>query len=164
MTGGGHLLGLPFGWGAIFSLIGALISGGTLGAWIKSRADERVKLAEIRVTADKAESDSETQLRQEMWKDIEALKLSKEDQSRRLTLAETRLIEQSVELGQHRFLLKLVTDELDRVSPGNPVAKQAREMLRDMQRSALPAAEEIGPMAEIVAKLCREGPPEEQVK
>lgn len=150
-----NVMGLPFGWGAIFALLGTIITtllgGGVLGMWIKTRAEMKAaQTARVKV-----DMDGEERLRAEMWKDIEALKVSKENMSRRLTAAETKLVEQSVELGQHRFLIKLVTDELDRVSPGNPVAKQARDMLMSMQRQAFPNADEIGPMLDIVALLCR---------
>lgn len=142
------LFGLPFGWGAILAALGTVVTtvfgGGAFGIWLKTRAENR-----------RIGLDGDERLRSEMWKDIEALKLSKEETSRRLTLAETKLVEQSIELGQHRFLLQLVTDELDRVSPGNPVARQVRDMLRGLQREALPSAEEVGPMAEIMARMCK---------
>lgn len=150
-----NLLGLPFGWGAIFALMGTvattLLGGGVLGVWIKTRAE--MKAAET--ARAKVDIDGDAQLRREMWEDIAKLKLSNKDVARRLADAEQRLVGQSVELGQHRFLLKLVTDELDRVSPGNPVAKQAREMLMDLQRQAMPMSEEMAEISEMVAKLCR---------
>src|SRR3546814_2268131 len=42
----------------------------------------------------------------------------------RLTKAEATIAAQAVRLGQQEFVLKLVITELDRVDPGNAVAKQ----------------------------------------
>lgn len=115
-----------------------------LGIWIKWGP-----------TWKKTEQDGEGRLRDEMWKDIANLKLAKEDTSRRLTIAETTIAAQTIKLGQQAFVINLVLDELERVNPGNTIARQAR-MLRKMQANAMPHPEEIGPMAEVMSKLCKE--------
>lgn len=135
------LAGLPFGWGAVVSLLNLCGFGGIATVWIKNRAAYRT-----------ADADADQKLRSEMWRDIEALKLSKDDVSRRLTLAEAKIASQTIQLGQQRFVLVLVIDELERVSPGNVVARQARVLLRDIQPAAIPTDEEIAPMVEAVTK------------
>lgn len=135
------IAGLPIGWGAIFSLINLILGGGVVVAWIKNRGPWR----KIAVEADE-------QLRSEMWKDIEALKLSKDAQSRRMTVAEAQITGQAIQIGQQRFILTLVIDELERVSPGNTVARQARVLLRDILPPALANPDEIANMAETVMK------------
>jgi hypothetical protein len=141
------VLGLPFGWGAIFSLMTTIGGGAGLGIWLKDRFQNR----KLRV-------DSETKLRDEMWKDIANLKTAKEDSSRRLTIAETKISEQSSELGQLRFVVALVNAELERVSPGNAIAKQVRLLMDNLQtRASSSTTEETAIMAEIIAKMCMTG-------
>src|SRR3546814_15633527 len=57
----------------------------------------------------------------------------------RLTKAEATIAAQAVRLGQQEFVLKLVITELDRVDPGNAVAKQARVLLEQVQPAAFAA-------------------------
>lgn len=130
----------------IWTLVGIVASGtlAALAAWMR-----------FGPTWKKTEQDGANKLRDEMWKDIANLKLAKEDQSRRLTIAETTIAAQTIKLGQQAFVINLVLDELERVNPGNTIARQARMLLR-MQANAMPHAEEIGPMAEIMSKLCKE--------
>lgn len=84
----------------------------------------------------KGEADADTQLRSEMWKDIAALKIAKSEQGSRLTLAEARIAGQEVEIGQQRFILNLVISELENVSPGNAIARQARILMDQVQPSS----------------------------
>ncbi|WP_242137390.1 hypothetical protein [Sphingomonas sp. TREG-RG-20F-R18-01] len=135
------LAGLPFGWGAIIALINLALGSGVLAAWVRNRP----KMREMDLGADE-------QLRSEMWRDIEALKQSKDAQSRRMTIAEAQIAGQTIQIGQQRFVLTLVIDELERVSPGNSVARQARVLLREILPAALAHPEEIGHMAETVMK------------
>lgn len=144
-TGGApEIGGLTVGWGAIFSFITTLLGSGALVAWIKTRNESK-----------KLDQDGDTRLRSEMWTDIANLKLAKEDQSRRITLAETKIASQTVQIGQLRFISSLLIDELERLDPRNSIARQARFMLDTVQPDAMPNAEEVAPMAEIMAKLSR---------
>jgi hypothetical protein len=124
-------------------LIGLLnvFAGGAVVAWIRSRGGWK-----------KAEIDSDAKIRDEMWKDIEKLKQAKDTQSRRLTVAEAQIAGQTIQIGQQRFILTLVIDELERVSPGNSVARQARVLFRDIQPQAMPYPEEIAEMTETIAR------------
>ena len=131
-----------FTWSAFFGLLAVIINGTAFGVWLKTRPVTR-----------KIDVDADEKLRSEMWKDIEALKLSKEDTSRRLTLAEARVAGQTVQIGQQRFVLMLVIDELERVSPGNSVARQARVMLREVQPAAMPQAEDLAALSRAVANI-----------
>lgn len=135
------LAGLPIGWGAIISLINLILGGGAIVAWINNRGKWRA----IDLGADE-------KLRSEMWKDIEALKQSKDAQSRRMTIAEAQIAGQTIQISQQRFVLTLVIDELERVQPGNTVARQARVLLRDILPAALANPEEIANLAETVMK------------
>jgi hypothetical protein len=136
------LFGLPIGWGAIFGFINALGIGAAIVAWIKNRGGWR-----------KIDIDAEERMRAEMWKDIESLKQSKDAQSRRMTIAEAQIAGQTIQIGQQRFVLTLVIDELERVSPGNSVARQARVLLREILPPAFTSPEEIGHMAETMMKV-----------
>lgn len=141
----GHSVGgLPFGWGAIMGIINALGIGAIMVAWIKSRAPNR-----------KIEVDADEKLRSEMWRDIEALKVSKEETGRRLTMAETKIASQTVEIGQLRFISKLVVDEIERLDPGNSIARQARVLLETVQPAAMPSDSETVPLAEGILRLSR---------
>ena len=141
----GHSVGgLPFGWGAIMGIINTLGIGAIMVAWIKSRAPNR-----------KIEVDADEKLRSEMWRDIEALKVSKEETGRRLTMAETKIASQTVEIGQLRFISKLVVDEIERLDPGNSIARQARVLLETVQPAAMPSDSETGPLAEGISRLSR---------
>jgi hypothetical protein len=95
----------------------------------------------------KGEVDADTQLRSEMWKDIAALKIAKSEQGARLTLAEAEIAGQKVEIGQQRFILNLVISELENVSPGNAIARQARLLMDQVQPSvfvrAAPFAQDL---------------------
>ena len=113
-------------------------------AWIKSRAPNR-----------KIEVDADEKLRSEMWRDIEALKVSKEETGRRLTMAETKIASQTVEIGQLRFISKLVVDEIERLDPGNSIARQARVLLETVQPAAMPSDSETVPLAEGILRLSR---------
>lgn len=139
---------------ALLALINALGVGGALTWWIKSRGGWK-----------KNDDDAETQIRREMWADIAALKESKEkqavrleNQSRRITLAETALSQQASEIGQLRFLIALAAAELERVAPDNPVARQIRLVMDQLEAAASHTAhtnsEETGIMAEIMTKMC----------
>lgn len=112
------IVGIPIGWGAVFSIINLLLGGSAIVAWIKNRGAWR-----------KIALDADEQLRSEMWKDIEALKKSKEVQSQRMTRAEAQIAGQTIQIGQQRFVLTLVIEELERIDPGNSVARQARALL-----------------------------------
>lgn len=144
----GHSVGgLPFGWGAIGAIMGiinALGLGAIIVAWIKSRAPNR-----------KIEVDADEKLRSEMWRDIAALKVSKEETGRRLTMAETKIASQTVEIGQLRFISKLVVDEIERLDPGNSIARQARILLETVQPAAMPNDSETVPLAEGILRLSR---------
>lgn len=141
-----EVAGLPFGWGAIASTAVLILNGSAFGVWLKNRAANR-----------KVNVDADTQLREEMWKDIANLKLAKEDQSRRLTLAETKIASQTVQIGQLRFISTLLVDELERLDPQNSIARQARFLLQAVQPDAMPEAEEIAGMTEVIAKLSKTG-------
>lgn len=123
------------------ALLNLIVGGGAVAAWIKSRAPMR-----------KIDLDADERLRSEMWKDIESLKQSKDAQSRRLTIAEAQIAGQTIQIGQQRFVLTLVIDELERVSPGNSVARTARLLLRDILPQGLTTSEEIAGLAETVMK------------
>jgi len=135
------LAGLPIGWGAIFGLLNLVLGGGAVVAWIKNRAPMR-----------KIDVDADERLRSEMWKDIEALKQSKDAVSRRVSIAEAQIVGQSIQIGQQRFVLTLVIDELERVQPDNSVARHARNLLRNIMPDAMPYPEEIAHMAETAMK------------
>lgn len=139
---GPEIANLPFGWGAIFGFLNLLGLGAALTAWIKSRAANR-----------RVELDGDEKLRSEMWRDIEALKAADQDKSRRLTSAETRIASQTVEIGQLRFISKLVVNEIERLDPGNVIAMQARVLLETVQPAAMPQDDEIAPMTELLAKI-----------
>lgn len=119
-----------------------VLVGGALVTWLKTRAANR-----------KIDIDADEKLRSEMWRDIEALKLSKEQTSRRLTAAEAQIASQTIQLGQQRFILTLVIDELERVQPGNIVARQARVLLHELQPVVMPSPHEVAPMTETIATL-----------
>lgn len=137
-----EIAGLPFGWAAIFGILNTLGLGTIAVAWIRSRATNR-----------RVELDGYEKLRSEMWRDIEALKVSREDQSRRLGAAETKIASQTVQIGQLRFISALVIDELERRDPGNTIARQARMLLDRIQPDAMPGADEIAPITETLTKL-----------
>lgn len=61
--------------------------------------------------------------------DITDLKEANVDVAARLTAAELTIAWQTVRLGQQDFVIKLMTDELEVVSPGNAVARQVRTLL-----------------------------------
>lgn len=88
----------------------------------------------------KLEQDGEEKLRSEMWTDITALKIAKAEMGSRLTLAESELATQKVEIGQQRFILNLVITELENVSPGNAIARQARILMDQVQPAAFARA------------------------
>ena len=132
----------------IWTLVGIVASGvlAAIAAWMRFGPVWK-----------KTEQDGDTQLRSEMWKDIEALKQAKENQSRRLTVAETKLSEQASQIGQLRFLVALLNTELERVSPGNPIAVQVRVVMEQLQMQASSShANDVGEMAETMSKLCKE--------
>jgi len=145
-----------------------LIASGMIGAWriwlknaperLAAKAAAEAASAAARLAAETADRTGEAQLRSEMWKDIEKLKQAKEDQSRRLTMAETQIAGQTIRLGQQAFVITMLLDEIERISPGNTIARSARALI-NMQADQMPNAEEIAPMADIMAKLCVE--PEE---
>lgn len=118
-----------------------IFAGGAVVAWIRNRG-----------TWKKDEAENEGRLRTEMWKDIEKLKQAKDTQSRRLTVAEAQIAGQTIQIGQQRFILTLVIDELERVSPGNSVARQARVLFRDIQPQAMPQPEEVAEMTETISR------------
>jgi hypothetical protein len=120
----------------------AILNTGAVGAWIKARGGWM-----------KNETDADAVLRGEMWKDIAALKAAKDDQSRRLTVAETKIASQTVEIGQLRFVSKLLVNEIERLDPKNVIASQARVLLDTVQPMALPSDVEIASMAETVTKM-----------
>lgn len=128
---------------AFLSLLGALGAGRWASSWIAARGGWR-----------KTEIEADEKLRSEMWRDIEGLKASKQDMSRRLTMTEAKVASQTVQIGQLRFVSALVVDELERRDPGNSIARQARFLLEHIQPDALPSAEEIAPMADIMSKMC----------
>lgn len=100
---------------------------------------------------------ADEKLRDEMWKDIAELKLSKQDQGRRLTMAETKLAEQESQIGQLRFLVRLLNNELERVSPGNTIAKEVRlvmDNLNDFASARRASSEDMGAMVDSMSKLC----------
>lgn len=135
------LAGLPVGWAALIALINVVISGSAV-AWIRSRGAWL-----------KNEADADAKLRNEMWRDIAQLKISNEDKGKRLTAAEQKIATQTVQIGQQRFILALLTDELERVSPGNSYARQARVLLDVIQPDAMPANDEITPITDLIAKM-----------
>lgn len=120
----------------------AILNTGAVGAWIKARGGWIA-----------SEVDADAKLRSEMWKDIAALKAAKDDQSRRLTLAETKIASQTVEIGQLRFVSRLLVDEVERIDPGNAIARQARILFDTVQPMALPSDVEIASMAESVVNV-----------
>ena len=120
----------------------AILNTGAVGAWIKARGGWM-----------KNETDADAALRSEMWKDIAALKSAKDDQSRRLTVAETKIASQTVEIGQLRFVSRLLVDEVERIDPGNAVARQARVLFDTVQPMALPSDTEIASMTEAAMKV-----------
>lgn len=130
-----------FTWSAFFGLVIAVINGSAFAYWIKTRPVMR-----------KVDVEADEKLRSEMWKDIAALKLAKDMQSSRLTIAEQRIAAQTIRIGQQGFILTLVIDELERVSPGNSVARQARVLLREVQPDAIPTDEEMAQLAAAVAR------------
>jgi hypothetical protein len=143
MTAPHTVAGLQVGWGAIIALVNVAISGSAV-AWIRARG-AWLKNAQ----------DGDEKLRDEMWRDIEKLKTSKEDTSRRLTVAETKISEQSSELGQQRFLIALMNTELERVSPGNPIAMQVRVIMEELQHRATSThTADVGAMADALSKMC----------
>lgn len=104
--------------------------------WLTGRWDARA----ARIDAQDAKVDLQwqqireaTEARAEtLTKDVTAL-------AERLTAAEAKIAAQTVRLGQQEFVLKLVITELDRVDPGNTVAKQARILLEQVQPAAFAA-------------------------
>lgn len=90
------------------------------GPWQKNASDDR--------NADFA------RLRQ----DIADLKLVNTNVTARLSVAETTIVWQTVRLGQQDFVIKLMTDELEVVSPGNPVARQVRALLDQVMPAVAP--------------------------
>jgi hypothetical protein len=104
---------------------------------------QRPKMAELNQQGEDRARTGEEKLRSEMRNDmadlkveIAALKADKADVAIRLTRAESDIAGQKVEIGQQRFLLRLVVTELENVSPGNPIAKQARILMDQMQAVA----------------------------
>ncbi|MES3042656.1 hypothetical protein [Sphingomonas faeni] len=104
----------------IWTLVGLIVValGGVItsivkqwGPWQKNASDDRA--------ADFA------RLRQ----DIADLKLVNTNVTARMSIAETTIVWQTVRLGQQDFVIKLMTDELEVVSPGNAVARQVRTLL-----------------------------------
>ena len=96
-----------------------------------------------------------TSVRNAMLDAIEALKVSKDETGRRLTMAETKIASQTVEIGQLRFISKLVVDEIERLDPGNSIARQARVLLETVQPAAMPSDSETVPLAEGILRLSR---------
>ena len=101
---------------------------GLFGIW-RLYMIARPKMAQI-------EQDGEEKLRHEMWADIAGLKAAKSEMGARLTLAESKIATQQVEIGQQRFILNLVITELENVSPGNAIARQARILMDHVQPAA----------------------------
>jgi hypothetical protein len=61
--------------------------------------------------------------------DIADLKLVNTDVTTRMAAAESTIVWQTVRLGQQDFVIKMMTDELEVVSPGNLVARRVRTLL-----------------------------------
>lgn len=120
----------------------AVLNTGAVGTWLKARGGWM-----------KTETDADAALRSEMWKDIAALKSAKDDQSRRLTVAETKIASQTIEIGQLRFVSRLLVDEVERIDPGNAVARQARVLFDTVQPMALPSDNEVASMTESVVSV-----------
>jgi len=157
------IFGLTFGWGAIFSLAGTIMTtvlgGGVLGVWLSKRAENR-----------KVDLDGDATLRADMRTQMEGMKqeiarlsLRDEEKGRRMTIAETRISQQDSQIGQLRFLLKLMNSELERVSPGNAIAREVRILMEALQEQATTStnAEETGIMADVMSKLCVTKGPDE---
>jgi uncharacterized coiled-coil protein SlyX len=137
----------------IWTLVGLAVAGTltALGIWLKNRPAGKLADAEAR----KVELDGDEKLRNEMWRDIEKLKANKEETGRRLTLAETKIAAQESQIGQLRFLVALVNSELERVSPGNAIAKQVRLIMDDMQTLASNShTQDVAEIVDSVSKLC----------
>lgn len=89
------------------------------------------------------EQNGEEKLRSEMWKDIAALKDAKADMSKRISAAEAEIAANRIEIGQQRFILNLVITELEVVSPGNAIARQARLLMDAVQPAAFVVHEPV---------------------
>lgn len=120
---------------------------GLFGVW-RLYIIARPKMREI-------EQDGEEKLRAEMWKDIAALKQSRTELGGRVTRAEAKIAAQGVELGQQRFIINLVITELENVSPGNAIARQARILMDQVQPAAF-ARSAMKLDDELIDKLERE--------
>lgn len=129
---------------------GVLLAGRWLLNWLTGRFDKRQEMLD----AQDARVDQEWRaIRESMRAEIDALKAAKAVFERRLTTAEGLIATQTVRLGQQEFVLKLVITELDRVDPGNAVAKQAKILLEQVQPAAF--ATRSAPTAEEAALIDR---------
>ncbi len=120
---------------------------GVFGIW-RLYVIGRPKMRELEIGADE-------QVRDELWKEINDLKRGRINDGRRLTINETHIAAQTIRLGQQEFVLKLVINELERVSPGNEVARQARMLLDQVQPAAFVMPPE--PDGDLVERITRPG-------
>ena len=137
----------------LLAILGAILIAMivTWRVWLKG-APER---AAAQTAADAVKSDGEEQMRKEMWEEIATLKLRDEEKGRRISMAEARIAGQTVRLGQQAFVITMLLDEIERLSPGNTIARSAKALI-NMQADQMPNADEIAPMADIMSKLCVE--------
>jgi hypothetical protein len=70
--------------------------------------------------------------------DIADLKLVNTNVTARLGTAESTIVWQTVRIGQQDFVIKLMTDELEIVSPGNPIARRVRTLLDQVVPAVAP--------------------------
>jgi hypothetical protein len=83
--------------------------------------------------------------------DMEALKASDAAKETRIAAAETHCAAVTLRIGQLEFVFRMVMDELEAISPGNDVARRAKELI-----AALMPIETPGPgMASKVDLLSR---------
>lgn len=130
-------------------LLCAIGIAGLFGIW-RLYVVARPKMLEL-------EMDGEEKLRSEMWRDIAALKEAKTLMGERLTKAEAQIAAQRIEIGQQRFVLNLVITELENVSPGNPIARQARILMDQVQPAAFPMVRGTDQDRDLIDKLADEG-------
>lgn len=137
---------------AAIALINALGLSGALTWWIRGRSTTM----KIELDADAALRGEYAEHLENVKADVQRLLVRDEEKGRRLTIAETKISQQDSQIGQLRFLLSLMNAELERVSPGNAIARQVRIMMDDLQAQTTMSsnAEETGQMADIMSKLC----------
>lgn len=114
---------------------GVLLAVRWLLNWLTGRLDARA----ARIDAQDKKVDLEwQQIREGLRSENDALRTDVTALAERITSAESKIASQTVRIGQQEFVLKLVITELDRVDPGNAVAKQARILLEHVQPAAFP--------------------------